>query len=607
MEKQYIQTLKKQAAQLPENPGIYQFFDEKGAVIYIGKAKSLKKRVSQYFNREHEEGKTRVLVSKICQISHIIVDTEEDALLLENNLIKKHLPRYNLMLKDDRSFPWITIRNENFPRVYKTRKLLKDGSKYFGPYASVLTVNTLTELFRKMYKLRTCGTKLTPENIENKKFRRCLQYHIKNCKAPCEGLQQEDEYQKNIEDIENILKGNIGVVIRYLKEKMKQQAELFRFEEAEAIKNQLNLLINFQSKSTIVCTTINDVDVISIINDDKSAYANFLKVIKGSIIQAYTVEIKKKLNESDNELLSFAIVDMRERFQSTAKEIIVPFKPSIKLRGVSFTVPQRGDKKSLLELSERNVKFYRGEKLKQQANMTKMPKSVRIVETLKTDLNMEKMPVHIECFDNSNIQGTNPVAACVVFKNGKPSKREYRHFNVKTVDGPDDFATMEEIIHRRYKRLLDEGSPLPQLIVIDGGKGQLSAAVNSLKKLEIEDKVTIIGIAKRLEEIFFPNDPIPLYIDKNSQSLKLIQQVRNEAHRFAVSFHRDKRSSAFLKSQLENINGIGEKTLQTMLLHFKSVSGIKKASLKSLVEVIGEAKAKSVYQFFKEQHQINSV
>ncbi|MCL2073723.1 MAG: excinuclease ABC subunit UvrC [Marinilabiliaceae bacterium] len=601
MEKrEHINNLKKQASCLPDNPGIYQFFDENDKLLYIGKAKNLKKRVSQYFNREHEEGKTRVLVSKIRNFRHITVDSEEDALLLENNLIKKHLPRYNLLLKDDKSYPWITIRNENFPRVYKTRKMLKDGSQYFGPYTSVLTVNTLTELFRKIYKLRTCATKLTQENIEKQKFKRCLQYHIKNCNAPCEGLQQEVDYQRNIDDIQNILKGNIGSVIRYLKEKMKQQAELYHFEEAEAIKQQLNLLTNFQSKSTIVCASIHDVDVISIINDENSGYVNFLKVINGAIIQAYTVEIKKKLNESDNELLSFAIVEMRERFQSNAKEIIVPFIPTIKLRGVVFTLPKRGDKKSLLELSERNVKFYRIDKLKQQSNITKLPKYARILSTLKTDLNMEKVPVHIECFDNSNIQGAFPVAACVVFKNGKPSLRDYRHFNIKTVDGPDDFASMEEIIFRRYNRLLEEEAPLPQLIVIDGGKGQLSAAINSLKKLNIDDKITIIGIAKRLEEIFFPDDPIPLYLDKSSESLKLIQQIRNEAHRFAITFHRNKRSSTFLKSQMENIYGIGDKTIEILMPKFKSVAGIKKASIAELADIVGEMKAKAIIQYFQE-------
>ena len=597
---QHIISLKEQASLLPITPGIYQFFDENNKIIYIGKAKNLKKRVSQYFNREHVDGKTRILVTKIHNFSHIVVDSEEDALLLENNLIKKHSPRYNLLLKDDKSFPWITIRNENFPRVYKTRKILQDGSKYFGPYSSVQTVNTLIELFRQMYQLRTCRMQLSTENIEKKRFKRCLQFHIKKCNAPCEGLQSEVEYKKNIEDIQNILKGNIGIVIRYLKENMLKQAALYRFEEAETIKKQLFLLTNFQSKSTIVSTTIHDVDVITIINDEKSGYANFFKVSNGAIIQAYTVEIKKKLNETDKELLSFAIIEMRERFQSTAKEVIVQFIPSITLKGVTFTIPKIGDKKNLLELSERNVKLYRIEKLKQQTNITKLPTSVRIIETLKVDLNMEKLPIHIECFDNSNIQGTNPVAACVVFKNGKPSKKDYRHYNVKTVEGPDDFATMEEIIFRRYNRLLEERSAIPQLIIIDGGKGQLSAAINSLKKLDLTDKITIIGIAKRLEEIFFPDDPIPLYLDKNSQSLKLIQHLRNEAHRFAVSFHRIKRNKEFLKSQMENIYGVGDKTIEQLLRKFKSLSGIKNASSEELHKVIGVSKTKLIVKYFKE-------
>jgi len=589
--------LKEQASLLPETPGIYQYLDETGKIIYIGKAKNLKKRVGSYFNREHDYEKVNVLVRKIHEIHHIIVDNEEDAFLLENSLIKKYQPRYNFMLKDDKSYPWIAIRNEPFPRVQKTRQFIKDGSIYYGPYASGLMINTLLELFNQLYQVRTCYFPLTQENIKKKKYKRCLEYHIGNCKAPCENLQTEEDYKNTIDEIQNILKGNIGWVIRYLKEKMNKHAETFNFEEADNIKKRLRALENFQSKSTVVNQEINNVDVMSIFNDKKSAYINFLKVSNGSIIQVHTVEIVKKLNETEQELLSFAIVEMRDRFQSNAKEIIVPFKPEITLRGVKFTVPNKGDKKKLLELSDRNVKYFRLEKLKQQANITKAPRSVRILETIKADLRMEKLPVHIECFDNSNIQGAHPVAACVVFKNGKPSSRDYRHFNVKTVEGSNDFATMEEIVYRRYSRLLEEGSTLPQLIVIDGGKGQLSAAVNSLKKLDLSDKITIIGIAKRLEEIFFPDDATPLYLDKKSESLKVIQHIRNEAHRFGIEFHRNKRSKVFIKSKLLNIEGIGEKSIETLILKFKSISGIKNASFEDLSDVIGEVKAKAIINY----------
>ena len=591
--------LKEQANSLPDSPGVYQYFDESEKIIYVGKAKNLKKRVSSYFNREPDNGKTRVLLKRIDKIRHIVVDTEEDALLLENNLIKKYQPRYNVLLKDDKTNPWIVVRDEPFPRVYKTRQLIKNGSNYFGPYTSGIMVNTLIELFRHLYPLRTCKLNLAAENIENKKLKRCLEFHIGNCKAPCEGLQSEDEYKKNIDDIQNILKGNIGSVIRYLKERMMKLAEEYRFEEANQIKQRLVLLNNFQSKSTIVNPQIDNVDVMSILSDEKSAYVNFLKVLNGSIVQAHTIEIKKRLDESDSELLGFAIVDLRERFQSTSKEILVPFIPKITLSGVRFFVPKASDKKKLLELSERNVKYYRLEKLKQKANISKVPPAVKILETLKIDLQMEKLPVHIECFDNSNIQGAFPVAACVVFKNGKPARRDYRHFNIKTVEGPNDFASMEEIIYRRYKRLLEEGSPLPQLIIIDGGKGQLHSAMNSLNKLELNGKITVIGIAKRLEEIFFPDDSIPLYLDKNTQSLKLIQHLRNEAHRFGISFHRNKRSNAFLKSQIENIHGVGEKSLEILLKHFKSISGIKKATLEELQNVVGEARGIAIREYFE--------
>ncbi len=593
---EYLRTVVKD---LPEGPGIYQFLDVSEKIIYVGKAKNLKKRVSSYFNREPENGKTRVLVKKVIDIRYFVVDSEEDALLLENNLIKKHQPRYNVLLKDDKTFPWIVISNEPFPRVYQTRQLIKDGSFYFGPYTSAMMVRTLLDLFRHLYPLRTCRHHLSEENILKDKFKLCLEFHIGNCKGPCKGLQNVDDYQKQIEDIKAILKGNIGSVIRYLKDKMNAFASEYRFEEANGIKQKLKLLDHFQSKSTIVNPKIDNVDVFSILSDEDTAYVNFLKVINGSIVQAHTIEYKKRLNEADVELLALSIVELRDRLQSNSPEIIVPFLPDIKFRGVDFVVPIIGDKKKLLELSERNVKFYRLEKLKQEANKTKVSPSLRILETLKNDLHLKKLPVHIECFDNSNIQGAFPVAACVVFKNGKPARKDYRHFNIKTVEGSNDFASMEEVVFRRYKRIVEEGSSLPQLIIVDGGKGQLSSAVNALNTIGIGSDVAIIGVAKRLEEIFFPGDSVPLYLDKTTPSLKLIQHLRNEAHRFGITFHRNKRSNAFLKSQIENIPGVGEKSIEALLHQFKSLSGIKAASFEELQEVVGAARAKAVLEYFK--------
>jgi excinuclease ABC subunit C len=586
---------------LPSNPGVYQYFDENGKIIYVGKAINLKRRVASYFNRVPENGKTRVLVKKIRDIQHIVVSSEEDALLLENNLIKKYQPRYNVLLKDDKSYPWIVIRNEAFPRVHHTRQLIKDGSSYYGPYTSVMMVRTLIDLFRHLYPLRTCRLQLTADNIAKAKFRRCLEFHIGNCKAPCEGLQTEQEYQEYIDEVRNILKGNISSVIKYLKDKMTQLSDEYRFEEAEDIKRRLKLLAGFQSKSTIVNPKVDNVDTFSILSDEKSAYVNFLKVQNGAITQAHTLEIKKRLDESDSELLSIAIADIRERFHSNSTEIIVPFFPEIRFKGVEYTIPQIGDKKKLLELSERNVKFYRLEKLKQEANVTKTPPHIRVLETLQKDLRLKKLPVHIECFDNSNIQGAFPVAACVVFKNAKPAKRDYRHFNIKTVVGPDDFASMEEIVYRRYKRVMEEGNPLPQLVIIDGGKGQLGAAMNSIRALGLEEKITLIGIAKRLEEIFYPGDPVPLYLDKNSSSLKIIQHLRNEAHRFGITFHRNQRSKGALSSELDSISGIGEKSIEALIKRFKSVSGIKEASFDELKDIVGLAKAKLLKAYFSKE------
>ncbi len=599
MTQERLKYMKELAQALPDDPGVYQFFDNTGKIIYVGKAKDLRKRVSSYFNREPENGKTRVLIKKIVEIKHIVVNSEEDALLLENNLIKKYQPRYNVLLKDDKSFPWIVIRNEPFPRVYQTRQLIKDGSLYFGPYTSVTMVRTLIDLIRHLYTIRTCKLQLTKENIQQKKFKKCLEYHLGNCKAPCEGLQTEEDYMEDIEEIKNILKGNISSVIRYLNEKMNELAEEYKFEEAEEIRKRLEILVRFQSKSTIVNPNIDNVDVFSILSDEKNAYVNFLKVLNGSIVQAHTVELKKKLNESDSELLSFAITEIRNRTQSNAGEIIVSTMPEVALKGVNFIIPKIGDKKKLLDLSERNVKYYRLEKLKQAANFTKIPRHAQLMENLKKDLQLKSLPVHIECFDNSNFQGAFPVAACVVFKNGKPAKKEYRHYNIKTVSGPDDYASMEEVVERRYRRLLEEGSSLPQLVVIDGGKGQLGSAMKALRKLKLNEKIAVIGIAKRLEEIFYPNDPVPLYLDKNSTSLKLIQYIRNEAHRFGITFHRDKRSKAAFKSQLDNIPGIGPKSVEKLFVTFKSLSGIKNASIKELKDVIGEHKAHTIKAFVK--------
>ena len=593
-----INYLKQKIAVLPSDPGVYQYFNKDGKIIYVGKAKNLKKRVSSYFVGKPDNGKTALLVRNIANIEHIVVNSEEDALLLENNLIKKYQPRYNVLLKDDKSFPWIVVKNEAFPRVFSTRNVIKDGSLYFGPYTSVGMVRTLLDLFKSTYPLRNCKLNLSQENIAQGKYKVCLEYHIGNCKGPCIGEYDEENYRENIEYIKNILRGNINSVIKYLKEMMHSYASEYKFEEAEEIKQKIKQLNSYQSKSTIVSASINNVDVYSIIEDENSAYVNFLKVVNGSIIQAHTIEMKKRLNESLPELLSLAITEIRGRLHSTSRELIVPFKPDTAFENVRFIIPQKGEKRQLLELSERNVKYYRLEKLKQQSIRKKETREDRILNTMQKDLRLKEKPMHIECFDNSNIQGNFPVAACVVFKNAKPSKKDYRHFNVKTVVGPDDFASMEEIIERRYKRLINENESLPNLVIIDGGKGQLGAAMKIFRKLEIDDKVAVIGIAKRLEEIFFPGDPVPLYLDKNTETLKIIQHARNEAHRFGITFHRNQRSKNFVASELDQINGIGEKTAQKLLAEFKSVEQIKKLGLDEIQGVIGMAKGKVVWDYF---------
>ncbi|MGE0018507.1 MAG: excinuclease ABC subunit UvrC [Draconibacterium sp.] len=590
--------MKSLVAVLPNQPGIYQFFDDAGTIIYIGKAKDLKKRVSTYFAREHDHRKTALLVRNIADIRHMVVQTEQDALLLENNLIKKYQPRYNIQLKDDKSFPWICIKNEPFPRVFKTRELVKDGSKYFGPYTSIYTVRTLLELFKAEYKLRTCNYNLTPDNINNRKFKACLEYHIGNCTAPCEGLISEEKYNEGITDISNILKGNVSGVIKHLKDKMAEVSEEMDFEEAAKIKLKYDSLQRFQSRSTIVSPTITDVDVFSIDEDEKFAYINYLKVIKGAIIQTFTLEIKKVLNESTEELLLSGIVEIRQKIFSNAKEILVPLKMDYSLENVVFRIPQKGDKKQLLELSQRNAKYFRMEKEKQIVLKNPKIKEDLLLATIKKDLQLAENPVHIECFDNSNLQGTEPVAACVVFKYGKPAPKEYRHFNIKTVEGPNDFASMEEVVYRRYSRLLEEKKSLPQLVVIDGGKGQLSSAVSALEKLGLRGKIAIIGIAKKLEEIYFPGDSVPIYISKSSQTLRVIQHLRDEAHRFGITFHRDKRSKTFITSELTSIKGIGEQTTQKLLKDFKSVKSIKAKSMEALSKSIGQAKASIVFAYF---------
>ncbi|WP_318343708.1 excinuclease ABC subunit UvrC [Flagellimonas baculiformis] len=586
-----------QISTLPDNPGVYQFYDAAGKILYVGKAKNLKKRVSSYFNKKQEYGKTRVLVKKIHTIKHIVVSTESDALLLENNLIKKLLPRYNVLLKDDKSYPWICIKNERFPRIFPTRKLIKDGSEYYGPYTSMKTVRTLLELVKSLYPLRTCNYDLSEEKIEAGKYKVCLEYHLGNCLGPCEGLQGEKEYNDQIEDIRQIIKGNLKSSLQSFRQQMKELADKMEFEKAQRVKDKIDILENYQAKSTVVNPKINNVDVFSIISDETHAYVNFLQLSHGAIIRSHTLEIRKKLEETDEELLQLAITEIRQRFHSRTKEIYLPFPVTVE-EDVKVTLPKLGDKRRILELSERNARFYRQDKLKQIKITDPDRHTKRIMAQMKADLRLSVEPTHIECFDNSNIQGSNPVAACVVFKDGKPSKKDYRHFNIKTVEGPDDFASMEEVVFRRYKRLLNEDEPLPQLIVIDGGKGQLSSALKSLEALDLRGKIAIIGIAKRLEEIYFPEDPVPLYLDKRSETLKIIQQLRNEAHRFGITHHRNKRSKGAIGTELVGIEGIGEKTAEQLLKSFKSVKRIKEASMESLAESVGMAKAKKIYKSF---------
>lgn len=593
------ETLQKILDRIPETPGVYQYFDKEGQIIYVGKAKNLRKRVYSYFTKTHEESpKTKVLVKKIHDLKYIVVNSEEDALLLENNLIKQYTPRYNVMLKDDKTYPSICIKKEKFPRVFMTRRIIKDGSTYFGPYSSAMVVKNILSLIKQIYKIRTCPLLLSETNIKTGKFRVCLNYHIKKCKGPCVGYQSEEEYNKNISEIKEILKGNIKSIENVLLKEMEEYSEKLEFEKAQEVKEKYEKLELYESKSAVVSSHLNNIDVYAYEELDNSAIINSLHISNGCITKGYTVEYKKRVEEGREEILSSGIFELRKKFESNSKEIIVQFKPEIIPDNVKITIPKGGEKSKILKLSIQNAKQYKIDLQKQKEKLNPEQRTTRILSTMKRDLKMEVLPRHIECFDNSNIQGTNPVASCVVFKNAKPSKKDYRHFNIKTVTGANDFASMEEIITRRYTRLVNEKQPLPQLIIVDGGKGQLSSAVEALRKIDLFEKITIIGIAKNLEEIFFPEDNIPLYLDKNSETLKLIQNLRDEAHRFGITHHRNKRSKQQIKSELDDIKGVGEKTKMALLREFGSVKKIKEASFDNIAGTVGNSKAKIITGYF---------
>ena len=589
-------SIKLELSTMPSLPGVYQFFDSSNKIIYIGKAKNLKKRVVSYFQKNLNSQKTKNLVKNIFEIKHVVVSSESDALLLENSLIKKYQPKYNILLRDDKTYPWIVIKNEAFPRVITTRKVEKDGSEYFGPFTNYKTVRMIMDMFSGLYSLRTCAYDLSKEKIDNNKYKVCLEYHIGNCLGGCEGFQKENDYKKYISNIRDFLKGNLSTSINYFKYEMKLASDSLDFEKAQSLKEKIELLLNYQSKSTVVSASLNNIDVFSIQSDSTHAYVNYFQVAFGRIVRFHNLEIKKKLDESDEDLLLLSIVDLRNKFNSNNKTIISLFDFK-KVIPAKFIIPKAGEKKKLLDLSLKNVSLFKLEKLKQVQIVDPERHSKRVLNQMKVDLRLPSNPIHIECFDNSNIQGSNPVAACIVFKNGKASKKDYRHYNIKTVEGPDDYASMEEVVYRRYKRLIEEKIPLPNLIIIDGGKGQLSSSIIALKKLNIDKKIAILGIAKRLEEIYYPNDPIPLYLDKKSETLKLIQQMRNEAHRFAINFHRNKRSNQALNSSLDSIPGIGEKTKITLLKKFKSLKNIKELSIESLILEIGKSRAKKLMSF----------
>ena len=592
--------LKVQISLLPDAPGVYQYFDKTGKIIYVGKAKSLKKRVSSYFNKNQENNKTRILVSHIHQLKFIVVESELDALLLENNLIKTYQPKYNIALKDDKTYPWIVIKKEPFPRVFQTRQKRNDGSKYFGPYPNVKVMQSLLGLIKEMYPLRTCPLDLQQYKIEEGKFKTCLEFHIGRCLGPCVGNQTMTAYDKMVEEIELLLKGKTYYLIQLLKSKMMEFSEKYAFEKAQEMKTLIEQIEKYRSRSSVVSSTISDIDVFTIEEADNRFFFNFLMIQEGAIIHAYTSEVTKKLDEDLETIISYVLPEIRQRFESTSKEVIVQHGLSIILPGIQFSVPQIGEKKKLIELSLRNVNYYRLDKLKKEhLNLTERDPN-RVLKQVQTDFKLNELPIHMECFDNSNFQGTNAVSACVVFKNGKPAKNDYRHFNVKTVEGPDDFATMREVVYRRYKRMLDENQTLPQLIIIDGGKGQLSAAMEAITELSLRGKVVVVGIAKRLEEIFYPGDQYPIYIDKRSESLKLIQFMRNEAHRFGITHHRNKRSKNSIQSELLNIKGIGEKTMKELFKEFKTIKVMKETSLEQLEKKIGRSKATILFNFFAE-------
>ncbi|AUC78383.1 excinuclease ABC subunit C [Nonlabens sp. MB-3u-79] len=594
--------LEVQIKTLPLSPGVYLYFDKKDKLLYVGKAKKLKNRVSSYFTKSHDSFRIRTMVKNIHRIEHIVVETETDALLLENSLIKSRNPRYNIMLRDDKTYPWLVIKKERFPRVFLTRKMIKDGSEYFGPYTSVRTVRTLLELVKTLYPIRTCNYDLQQDKINEGKFKLCLEYHIGNCKGPCTGLQHEVAYNRSIEAIRGIVKGDFKEAVSYFTELMQAHAVNMEFEEAQQLKEKLEILTRYQAKSTVVNPNISNVDIFTIVSDEAAGYVNYLQINHGAITRSHTMELKKQLDEDDKQLLELAIVELRNRFDSQSTEVYTQFEVELG-ENLKVTVPKLGDKKRVVDLSERNAKFFRQEQFKTIKIVDPDRHTNRLMIQMKADLHLDEEPRHLECFDNSNIQGTNPVAACVVFKNGKPSKKEYRNFNIKTVEGPDDFASMEEVVYRRYRRLLEEDQPLPQLIIVDGGKGQLSSGVTALERLGLRGRIPIIGIAKRLEELFYPNDPVPLYLDKRSETLKVIQQMRNEAHRFGITHHRNKRSKQAIETELDEIPGIGEKTVVDLLKYFRSVKRVKVATKKELAEVVGVSKAQKIIDFYKDEEE----
>lgn len=608
MDEEVLRHIKSILAVIPEKPGCYQYFDEKGTIIYVGKAKNLKRRVSSYFNKQHDSNKTRVLVKQIRDIKYFVVDTEQDALLLENNLIKQYHPRYNVLLKDDKTYPSIVVKNEYFPRIYQTRNIVRDGSRYYGPYPSVYTAKVMLQLIKDLYPIRTCKYPLTPESIREGRYKVCLEYHIKRCKGPCEGLQSLEEYQQNVSEIKEILRGNISQVSKHLYEQMQKLASELKFEEAQKLKEKYEAIENYRSKSTVVPPMLHNIDVFSITENEASAYINYLHIGNGAIVQAYTFEYKRRLDETKEDLLTLGIVEMRKRFDSHAREIILPFPIDVELEGVTFTIPQRGDKKKLLELSEMNGKQYKLDKLKQAEKLNPEQRATRLLKEIQDALHLRELPVQIECFDNSNIQGSDAVAACVVFKMGKPSKKDYRKYIIKTVVGPDDYASMKEVVRRRYQRAIEEGSPLPNLIITDGGKGQMEV-VRSVIEDELHLSIPIAGLAKdnhhRTAELLFGFPPEPIGMKLDSPLFHLLTRMQDEVHRFAITFHRDKRSKSQNRSELDTIKGIGEKTKIVLLKHFKSVKRLKEADQDEIASIIGPAKARLLMEGL-EQKRINS-